>query len=50
MPLVSSGAIRFEPLDHIQSKAKFQFKIKRKPLHHSHDFTFDVNIAKINRK
>ena len=45
-----TGAIKFEPLDHTQNKAKFQFKIKRKPLHYSYDFTFDVNIAKINRK
>jgi hypothetical protein len=44
----NSGIIRFEPLDHTKSKAKFQFKIKRKPLHYSYDFTFDVNIAKIN--
>jgi hypothetical protein len=46
----NSGIIRFEPLDHTQSKAKFQFKIKRKPLHDSYNFTFDVNIAKINQK
>jgi hypothetical protein len=43
-----SGVIKFEPLDHTQRKAKFQFKIKRKPLHYSYDFTFDVNIAKID--
>jgi hypothetical protein len=46
----NSGTIRFEPLDHTQNKAKFQFKIKRKPLHDSYNFTFDVNIAKINQK
>jgi hypothetical protein len=45
----SLGIIKFEPLDSTKHNAKFQFKIKRKPLHNSYDFNFDVSIAKINQ-